>query len=294
MPKDTTPARPTSTRGVKASTAATTGSKARASRPGSCSMTTSSGQRPCASLRRRPITTPSWRAASEQAITRLAATTATGSEAGGPRPPPASPGTTRPESGCRPPSTSGGGRGARLVAAGPLVRRMRPRHHGGQEATVGPAAPGRRPPGRSRSPPPIGPGGSHARARGPASPSGATDRKRSAASGQAPLTTRTTPRSRTRAANRRASDDRIPRGGRRRIRSTASISAAVTSGHCAPGWGTRAKRSRAMPSPAAATIPNAGQPTAAHHDSPCDAATPTARASEPPSPPARPTPAPPV
>src|SRR5438094_214141 len=70
-----------STRGVTVSTAATTGSKARASRSASYSTTVTEGDLPCASRRRRPRRTPSARAAAEQATTRLAKTTATGSAA---------------------------------------------------------------------------------------------------------------------------------------------------------------------------------------------------------------------
>ena len=78
------PGRTTSTPATSSSTAATTGSNARASRPGSCSTTVSCGQRPCASRLRSPRRTPSARARSEQASTRLACSTATGPVAGTP------------------------------------------------------------------------------------------------------------------------------------------------------------------------------------------------------------------
>ena len=66
------------------STATSTGSKARASRAGSWASSSSSGQRPWASRRRRPGRTPSARAAAEQATTRLAWTTAVRLSGGAP------------------------------------------------------------------------------------------------------------------------------------------------------------------------------------------------------------------
>ena len=65
-------------RGVSASRAIATGSKARASRAGSAATTTSPGQRDCASRRRNPISTASRRAAGDAATTRFACTTANG------------------------------------------------------------------------------------------------------------------------------------------------------------------------------------------------------------------------
>ncbi len=78
------PGRSTSIRGVSDSTATSTGSKARASRSGSCAISSSSGQHSCAWRRRWPGRTPSARAASEHASTRPASSTATGSVAGTP------------------------------------------------------------------------------------------------------------------------------------------------------------------------------------------------------------------
>jgi hypothetical protein len=74
----TAPGRTTSTPGATSSTATTTGSYARASRSGSWASTVNCGHRPCASRLRSPRRTPSARAASEQATTRLAARIARG------------------------------------------------------------------------------------------------------------------------------------------------------------------------------------------------------------------------
>src|SRR5512132_3683443 len=99
-----------------------------------------------------------------------------------------------------------------------------------------------------------------------------TARRRSAGSGQAPMGTRTAPRSRAWAAGSRA-------GERTSTTSTASRRAATTVGHApTPGAGTRARRSRATPASAAATIPRSGRPTAATQEPAAEAPATRARA----------------
>ncbi len=78
------PGRVISTPGAMSSSAATTGSKTRASAASSRSRTTSDGQRACASRRLSPRRTPWSRAVREQATTRFALSTASG--ASGPWP----------------------------------------------------------------------------------------------------------------------------------------------------------------------------------------------------------------
>ena len=78
MGNEQTPGRVSSTRGVTASTAPATASKARASRAGSCSSSSTCGQRAWASRRRRPVRIPSARAAGVVATTRLACRTTAG------------------------------------------------------------------------------------------------------------------------------------------------------------------------------------------------------------------------
>ena len=68
----------TSSRGDNSATARMTASNWRASRAGSWSSTSNSGQHPCASRRRCPDRTPAIAAAGDLAITRLARSTAAG------------------------------------------------------------------------------------------------------------------------------------------------------------------------------------------------------------------------
>ncbi len=106
-----------------------------------------------------------------------------------------------------------------------------------------------------------------------------TARRRSAGSDQGPRGTRTAPRSRALAARRRAWGAGSRGGGRTSTTSTASRRAATTVVQAlAPGVGTRARRSRAMPVSAAATIPRSGRPTAATQEPAAEAPATRARA----------------
>src|SRR5215216_5301572 len=106
-----------------------------------------------------------------------------------------------------------------------------------------------------------------------------TARRRSAGSGQAPRGTRTAPRSRALAARRRAWAAGSRAGARTSTTSTASRRAATTAGQARdPGAGTRARRSRATPVSAAATIPRSGRPTAATQEPAAEAPATRARA----------------
>src|SRR5438067_3452228 len=95
-----------------------------------------------------------------------------------------------------------------------------------------------------------------------------------------PVVTSTAPRSRALATNRRASLLRTCRGKCTSTTSTASTRAATTAGHSSPGLATSGKRSRAMPTSAAATSPRDGNPTAAHHEPACEGPASRANASD--------------
>src|SRR4051795_12849178 len=89
-------------------------------------MTTSSGQRLCDSRLRNPTSTPAWRAAGDEAITRLAKNTAAGSSSG-------TPAATTDQSGHRTTSVRTGRAVTPLAPHGtdalqPARRRRRPPH----------------------------------------------------------------------------------------------------------------------------------------------------------------------
>jgi hypothetical protein len=103
-------------------------------------------------------------------------------------------------------------------------------------------------------------------------------RTRTSAPGQAsPNASKTVPRSRARAVSLRASPVRTGPGGLTATASNPSMRAAATAAQSRPGCGTRAKRSRAMPTSAAARMPSQGRPMAAHHEPAFDGPARTAR-----------------
>jgi len=221
------PGRLTSIAGTNVAIAATTGSKARASCTGSRALTTRPGHRLCASRRRRPILTPSRRAAAEQAITWLPEVTATGTSGGIPRATTGQSGHQATSTRLDPPITrrsplamglqSSRPTGIGHVARGDTARREAPLQNFIVSPLKAPSGPGshavacrsraaaRRPDERivtrrrTRVPTP---------ALSPSQPSVSTSNRRSGGSGQCSPTTRTEPLCRARLARRRASAGR--------------------------------------------------------------------------------------
>ena len=83
--------------------------------------------------------------------------------------------------------------------------------------------------------------------------------------GQAPVTSRVEPRSRTRPASFAIAPSLAARPGRTAMTLRASAIAAVTVSHWSPGCGTSTSRSRSIPMVSAASMPNSGMPTTPHH-----------------------------
>ena len=74
------------------------------------------------------------------------------------------------------------------------------------------------------------------------------------------------PRCRSRADSRAAAAPFVLPGGRVATTPITSAMAAVTASQCSPGCGINTSRSRSMPKPFAASIPNSGMPTTPHQD----------------------------
>ena len=275
------PGRVTSTPGVMASSEEATGSKARASRSGSCSTTSTEGQRRCDSRRLSPTSMPAARAAIDAATTRLARTTITGAAG----------------SGSDASTDQSGQRTTRVrvpsVLAHPAsrswptgsMRRLRPPSpvtgaagsaHG--DPAVGAGQPQLRPARADRTaaaghlhldPPGPQPAVAHAEALP------ARRRRRRPTGLAAPPTPRPGPRPGSAPSPGRGSGPRAGAGrwarsagsGCTSTTSTASSRAATVPAHSwGPGSAISSVRSSATPSSAAASSPRWARPTTAHQD----------------------------